>query len=272
MKILNLSIIIALALLTACKGDKSTDSTAVAADTITTESGLKYYYITKGEGRPIERGCEVGAYLELLVEDSVVWTSANAADSLFMFRAGVSGLIPGFTEMSLLLREGDEVVTIMPPELAYGESGTEGFVPPNSVIKYSPFRIVKVGEPKLPLSEFLKETYDNEGFDAMVEFYNNATTTADSVKYMTGLVEVFRFWEMLTSENKHEEAAKVSAYFGSVKNEIRLRYSTVLSLESLGQFQAAKDSLLVLQTEMPGAPIIEQKLRELDAKMATVQP
>ncbi len=44
-------------------------------DTIQTASGLQYYYLKKGKGRKIEKGCEVGTYLSLMVNDSVVWKS-----------------------------------------------------------------------------------------------------------------------------------------------------------------------------------------------------
>ena len=113
--------IISIALLGSCNSGSKVGSAEVNGDTIVTESGLKYIYITKGEGKEIERGSEVSAYLGLKIEDSLVWNTDAMPDSLFVFRAGVSTLIQGFTEMAFLLREGDEVVAIMPDSIAYGE-------------------------------------------------------------------------------------------------------------------------------------------------------
>jgi FKBP-type peptidyl-prolyl cis-trans isomerase len=41
-------------------------------------------------------------------------------DSLFTFVAGYSRVIKDFVEVSLLLREGDEIVAILPDSIAYG--------------------------------------------------------------------------------------------------------------------------------------------------------
>jgi len=119
----------------------------VKNDTIVTSSGLRYVYIKKGTGKPVERGAEVAAYLSLIVNDSVVWNTNEMPDSLFVFQAGAPNLIDGFNEMALLLKEGDEVSAFMPPSIAYGEGGTPGFVPPSTPITYNPFRVVKVSGP-----------------------------------------------------------------------------------------------------------------------------
>lgn len=129
-----------------CKSQKRSAEQASEKkiDTLETASGLRYYYVKKGDGQEVEPGSTVGAFLNLRVKDKVVWTTASAPDSLFTFTAGRTRLIKGFTEMALLLREGDEVVAIMPPSIAYGSKGMAGFVPPNATIVYAPFRIVKV--------------------------------------------------------------------------------------------------------------------------------
>lgn len=128
--------------------NKISNSNRIArSDTIQTESGLKYFYIHKGNGRKVETGSEVGACLSLMVKDSVVWTSFNEKDSLFTFIANRDPLIKGFTEMVMLLREGDEVVAVLPYSLGYGAKG-KGPIPPFATLVYDKFKIVKVSEPK----------------------------------------------------------------------------------------------------------------------------
>jgi FKBP-type peptidyl-prolyl cis-trans isomerase 2 len=265
MKIIHFIAAAVAVLMVSCSGSQ-TGSNSEAKDTITTASGLKYFYIKHGEGRAIEKGCEVKAYLDLKVKDSTVWTTAGLPDSVFSFFAGYDRLIKGFTEISYLLKEGDEVVAIIPDSLAYGDKGSPNFVPPNATIAYNPMRIVSVSEPKLSLSEELFKAMDAEGLEGVKSLYK-AASTVDSNKYAGGMVEVFKLWEQLTMEEKHEQAAEIATYFGNLKNEIRLRYSAVLSYEYMGNYKMAMDSLGVIAQIAPGVPVVQQKMMELQMKM-----
>ncbi|MCG8579470.1 MAG: FKBP-type peptidyl-prolyl cis-trans isomerase [Bacteroidales bacterium] len=127
---------------------KSTQSDKENADNIIrTASGLQYYYIKKGDGPKVEPGCRVGTYLSLKVEDSVVWNTNELPDSLFTFVADSTRLIKGFTEVSLLLRQGDEIVAILPDTLAYGAKGAGDVIPPHATLVYDVFKVVKVEAP-----------------------------------------------------------------------------------------------------------------------------
>ncbi|MGB0431206.1 MAG: FKBP-type peptidyl-prolyl cis-trans isomerase [Bacteroidia bacterium] len=267
MKFLHLLAVVAALFLVSCSGNQSGDTVTQSHDTITTASGLKYYYLTKGTGRQIEEKSEVSAYLELMVNDSVIWTTANPKDSLFVFYPGYDQLIKGFTEVSLLLKEGDEVVAIMPDSIAYGDQGAGELIPPNTTVVYNPMRIVKVTEPKIPLSESLYNSYGEGGLETMIENFETATTV-DTAKYIHGVKEIFVFWEKLSIEERHADAALVASYFGERQNEVRLKYSAVLSYESMGDFEKAKEALLVINEEMPNVPLVQQKLMELEEKMA----
>ena len=109
-----------------CKTEtKTSDKNQQAKDTLQTASGLTYYYTVKGNGRKIEPGSKVSAILSLQVNDSVIWTSYSSKDSLFTYIADRGGVIKGYNEMAMLLREGDDVVAIMPSTIAYGEKAQE---------------------------------------------------------------------------------------------------------------------------------------------------
>lgn len=266
MKIVHFLVAAAALLMVSCSGSQTSLSSEEAEDTIYTDSGVKYYYITRGEGREIEKGCEVKAYLDLKVKDSTVWTTASLPDSVFTFFVGYDRLIKGITEISYLLKEGDEVVAIIPDSLAYGEKGSPNFVPPNSTIAYSPMRIVSVSEPKLSLSEELYKTMEADGLEGVKTLFK-AASTVDSTKYAGGMVEVFKLWEQLTVNKKHKEAAEIATYFGNLQNEIRLRYSAVLSYEYMGKYQMAFDSLEVIAKIAPSVPVVQQKMMELQMKI-----
>ncbi len=113
-------------------------------DTLQTASGLQYYYEKKGNGKKVEVGSKVSTYLSLKVKDKVVWTTDQMPDSVFTFSAGKGQVIKGFDEVTLLLREGDEVVAIMPASIAYGARGMGNMVPPNATLIYDKFKVVKV--------------------------------------------------------------------------------------------------------------------------------
>ncbi|MFY0674068.1 MAG: FKBP-type peptidyl-prolyl cis-trans isomerase [Bacteroidia bacterium] len=266
MKIVHLLIAVIAVFMVSCSGSQSSSNSEPAKDTITTASGLKYFYLKRGEGRQIEKGCEVKAYLDLKVKDSTVWNTDGLPDSVFAYFVGYDRLIKGFTEISYLLREGDEVVAIMPDSLAYGEKGSPNFVPPNATIAYNPMRIVSVSEPKLSLSEELYKVMETEGLEGVKSLYTIASTV-DSAKYVGGLLEVFKLWEQLTVDEKHEDAADVATYFGNKENEIRLRYSAILSYEYMGNYTMALDSLKMIAEIAPGIPIVQQKMMELQMKI-----
>ena len=87
--------------LTSCKNTNTTKekATTIPIDTIQTKSGLRYFYIKHGDGPKVESGDEVGTYLSLMVNDSVVWNSNTQPDSLYTFTANKSRVIKGFNEM-----------------------------------------------------------------------------------------------------------------------------------------------------------------------------
>ncbi len=267
MKFLHLAAIAAFALLASCSGNNASETTTPAYDTITTESGLKYFYLKKGNGPEIKENSEVSAYLELLINDSLIWASVNPTDSFFTYYPGYDQLIAGFTEVSMLLREGDEVVAIMHPGIAYGDRGAGAQIPPNSTVVYNPMRIVKVGEPKIPLSQALYDSYNEASLEGMIDKFETATTV-DSALYIHGIKEIFVLWERMSMEEKHADAALIASYFGERFNEVRLKYSAVLSYESLGEFEQAKQALLAIDAEMPGVPLVKQKLLELESKLS----
>ena len=127
------------------KGGQSIQSPL--GDTIQTASGLKYLHLKKGDGPKVVPGAKVGTYLSLMVDDTVVWNTNELPDSLFTFTADSTRLIKGFTEVSLLLREGDEIIAVLPDSLAYGAKGAGDVIPPYATLVYDQFKVVSVELP-----------------------------------------------------------------------------------------------------------------------------
>ncbi|MCZ4694170.1 hypothetical protein DWB61_05310 [Ancylomarina euxinus] len=254
--------------LSSCNGPKSNERKIILGDTIRTASGLQYYYEKMGKGRKVEAGCEMATYLSLKVGDDVVWTSADQPDSLFTYVAGYTRLIRGFTEMSMLLREGDEVIAILPDSLAYGAKGAGDIIPPHATLVYDKFIVVRVDEAKGVMADTLLKAIEIGGEKAVWEKYKEITETADSNKYHSGQDHLYRLWDKLSKADQHKKAAEVAACFAGATNDNKLWYKMVLSLEKLGELKEAKENLEVLIGKEPNNKEMADKLIELKGKLA----
>jgi len=267
MKLIYYFTLIALPFFISCQSTSSKRNNISLGDTIKTQSGLQYFYVKHGKGRKVESGCELRTYLSLKVNDNVVWTSADEPDSLFTYVAGFSRVIKGFAEVSLLLKEGDEIVAILPDSLAYGAKGAGDIIPPHSTLVYDKFKMMHVGEPKGILADTLLKTIEVTDEKAVMALYKQITTTADSNKFHMGKAHLYSVWDKLSKDDKHQKAAEVAACFADVTGDNKLWYKMVLSLESLGQLKEAKENLKILIDKEPTNKEMLDKMLELNEKL-----
>ena len=73
--------------------------------------------------------------------DGSVFDSSIARNEPITF--DVNGVIPGWTEALLLMKEGDKWELYIPHELAYGERGAGGQIPPYSTLVFE-VELIKV--------------------------------------------------------------------------------------------------------------------------------
>ncbi|MDQ2179051.1 FKBP-type peptidyl-prolyl cis-trans isomerase [Marinifilum sp. D714] len=256
----------ALVMLSACNNQKSTNKEITLGDTIQTAGGLKYFYLKKGEGRKVETGCKVGAYLSLQVDGKVVWNTNELPDSLFTYVADYSRLIKGFKEVSMLLREGDEVVAILPDSLAYGSRGAGDVIPPNATLVYDQFKVIQVEAPKKFLSDLLYADMNEKSLEDAIATYQRIAGGEEANQYHTDSEQLNRVWELLTKDNLHEKAANYATKIGELAKDDRLKYRNVLSLESMEDYLAAKDHLEILLKSDPENKMMQEKMIELCKK------
>ncbi len=142
-------------------------------DTIQTASGLKYIYLKKGQGRKIEDDCAVEVYSKLYVNeiDTVFWSTDNEPDSSITHIRGKARLIKGSLELYSLLREGDEVIAIMPDSLGYGKKG-RGDLPGGATLTFNPIIVKSVSAPKKVFSDTLSVALENGGLKQMISVYD----------------------------------------------------------------------------------------------------
>jgi len=98
----------------------------------TTDSGLVYKITKTSDGKKPVSGDVVSVHYTGKLIDGQVFDSSFSRNEPIEFPVGVGRVIKGWDEGILLLKEGEEATFIIPPSLAYGESGAGGVIPPNA--------------------------------------------------------------------------------------------------------------------------------------------
>lgn len=106
----------------------------VEGDTITTDSGLKYIVIIRGDGRRAERHQPARVHYSGWLEDGTLFDSSLLAGEPLEFELGAGQVIRGWEEGVSLMRVGDMRRFIIPPELGYGDRGYPGVIPSNATL------------------------------------------------------------------------------------------------------------------------------------------
>ena len=108
------------------------------ANFTSTSEGLFYEILTQGSGVAVQKGDNVEVHYELkLYQDDAIVDSSYQRDETFIVPVGADQVIQGWEIMLLKLKVGDKVHVIIPPELAYGETGAGGgIIPPNAYLDF----------------------------------------------------------------------------------------------------------------------------------------
>jgi peptidylprolyl isomerase len=120
----------------------------VEGEFVTTESGLRYLDIEQGDGTEAGEGMRVTVhYTGWLEEDGSKFDSSldRGEPVTFLLTSGPGGVIPGWVEGVVGMREGGEKRLIIPPDLAYGEEGSPPSVPPNATLIFD-VHLIEVAE------------------------------------------------------------------------------------------------------------------------------
>jgi len=123
----------------------------IDGEVITTASGLQYIIVEEGTGPSPEPGDLVRVHYAGLLEDGTTFDSSYDRGEPIQFPLGQGIVIPGWDEGITLLKVGGKGKLIIPPELAYGEAGAGGVIPPNATL-YFEVELVDIppGSPDAP--------------------------------------------------------------------------------------------------------------------------
>lgn len=101
-----------------------------------TESGLQYEIIEAGSGPTPEEGDFVTVHYRGTLGDSTVFDESYERGAPITFPIGYGCVLPGWEEGIGLLSEGAEAQLVIPPDLAYGDQGAGGVIPPNATLTF----------------------------------------------------------------------------------------------------------------------------------------
>jgi FKBP-type peptidyl-prolyl cis-trans isomerase FkpA len=101
-----------------------------------TASGLYYQDLEVGDGAEAVTGSEATVHYEGFLASGNKFDSSRDRDDPFTFAVGTGTVIPGFDEGVSGMRAGGVRKLVIPPELAYGESGAGTVIPPNATLVF----------------------------------------------------------------------------------------------------------------------------------------
>ena len=98
----------------------------------TLPSGLQYKVVAEGSGKTPKATDTVTVHYRGTFINGLEFDSSYKKGQPATFQ--VKGVIPGWTEALQLMKEGSKWQLFIPSELAYGEKGAGGQIPPNSAL------------------------------------------------------------------------------------------------------------------------------------------
>ena len=105
-------------------------------NSVTTPSGLQFIELAPGAGELAKPGDLVKVHYRGTLADGTEFDSSYGRGEPIEFVLGQGQVIPGWDEGIAMLRKGGKATLIIPPNLAYGEGGAGGVIPPNATLTF----------------------------------------------------------------------------------------------------------------------------------------
>ena len=134
--VLLISLLVAVGI--AC-GESSISNSEVKMDsntTVTTPSGVQYKDLVLGTGAEASEGATAVVHYTGWLLDGTKFDSSHDRGVPLEFVIGKGGVIAGWEEGVGTMSVGGKRELIIPPNLAYGDQGAAGVIPPGATLKF----------------------------------------------------------------------------------------------------------------------------------------
>jgi peptidylprolyl isomerase len=143
-----MAVVALLVLLAAC--GSATDGIE-EGEVVTTESGLQYEQLVKGEGPSPQPGDVVTVHYRGMLEDGTEFDSSYSRGEPATLPIGQGRVIDGWEEGIPMMNVGGKARLTIPPALAYGEQGAGNVIPPNATLIFEVELLeIQPGSPAAP--------------------------------------------------------------------------------------------------------------------------
>jgi peptidylprolyl isomerase len=112
------------------------ETTPMAENTITTDSGLQYIDVVEGTGEAPRKGQTVSVHYTGTLQNGTKFDSSRDRGQPFEFPLGAGRVIKGWDEGIASMKIGGQRQLIIPPDLGYGSRGAGGVIPPNATLLF----------------------------------------------------------------------------------------------------------------------------------------
>jgi peptidylprolyl isomerase len=102
----------------------------------TDANGVQYIIQKEGSGNNPTKGDTVRVNYKGMFLSGEVFDASDAHGGPLEFQAGMGQLISGWDKTVLEMKVGEKRLVVLPPELAYGERGAGGVIPPNAFLVF----------------------------------------------------------------------------------------------------------------------------------------
>jgi FKBP-type peptidyl-prolyl cis-trans isomerase len=103
---------------------------------VTLPSGLVYEDLKVGDGPRARAGLMVSVHYSGWLTDGTLFDTSLNKPRPFVFRLGKGEVIQGWDEGLIGLRVGGKRRLKVPPDLAYGDKGVPGLIPPGATLVF----------------------------------------------------------------------------------------------------------------------------------------
>lgn len=98
--------------------------------------GMYRYVVKEGSGQQARRGNLARINYKAMLSDGLIFESTEAHNTLLEMELGVGQVTLGLDRAVEGMKIGERRIVAVPPELAYGNIGSDGVVPPGAYIVY----------------------------------------------------------------------------------------------------------------------------------------